>query len=333
MKSLLKQSLISTASWLGPHKRKFPGRKSSLWILMYHRILPREDLRYSLEEPGMIVQPDCFEMHLREIKKYFDIVDLSNWLAAKQAGEKLPERACAITFDDGWHDNFEFALPILRHEQVPATLFSVAEKIGTNFQFWPNIISALVASGAGAILFEQPEFAKPLSQAPSAINEREYCAQLINNLKQLSDTVIFNTLERLKWHEQLNFDMPRALMTWEELQKMQECDQISIGSHTCNHLRLNADLPYEKLYHEIVNSKQLLATKLKSEIDIFCFPNGDYNKAALNLVKENYRAAVTTKSGIVNAYKSESHELTRIGVHQDVSETPQKFGARLSGWI
>lgn len=334
MKAHLKNLAISAANQLGAHRHHFHG-ESKLWILMYHRILPADDLRYPLEEPGMIVEPDTFGMHLREAKKHFDVLDFSEWLNLKNAGEKLPKRACVITFDDGWYDNVEFALPVIKQEQVPITLFTVVEKIGTDFQFWPNLISALLASHALPAMQSHPLFAQALAQVPDTddTNNREYMAAVIHKLKQSSDGAIFEALDTINWRSHLAFELPRGLMNWDDVRTMQSSGLVSIGSHTCNHKRLNASLTAKDLHHEVVESKQLLATKVDRSVDIFCFPNGDYNPAALESVTETYGAAVTTKRGIVNATTADLHQLTRIGLHQHISDTPRTFGARLSGWI
>ncbi len=79
----------------------------------------------------MIVTPDSFRQQLRIIKQLFTVMPLSEWSRRQAEGKPLPQRACAITFDDGWRDNFEYALPILQQEQTPATVFAVAGMIGT----------------------------------------------------------------------------------------------------------------------------------------------------------------------------------------------------------
>ena len=122
-------------------------------------------------------------------------------------------------------------------------------------------------------------------------------------------------------------------MNWEELQAMQASGLVKIGSHTCNHKRLNAELSSADITHEIVGSKALLLKEIPDAADIFCFPNGDYNNTALTAVTNTYSAAVTTRRGIVNGRKTPVHQLCRIGLHENVSHTSRLLGARLSGWI
>lgn len=328
IKHLLKRALIEIASRFGKHARN--STEPHLWILMYHRVLPKDDLRFQLEEPGMVVTPATLEMHLQEAKKYFQIVSLNDWIKKRQAGEQLPAKACAITFDDGWLDNYQYALPVLQRQQVPATLFAVAEKIGTDFQFWPNIILWLLFNGGDKALQENTLLGQYF---PHSNIDREVAAAYILQLKQLSDKQIFSALTDIENQTGLVSAMPRALVNWDELREMKASGLVDIGSHTCNHKRLTAQLNQNELQHEICVSKDILETQLNQEIDLFCFPNGDYNQAALDMVKATYTAAVTTQRGIVSNNNFSFHELKRIGLHEQVSCTKRDFGARLSGML
>ena len=333
LKQTLKTTAAALANQFGPHNHSQTQPK--LWVLMYHRILPKDDPRFNLEEPGMIVTPETFSMHMQEIKRHFDIVSLGEWVKLKQQGLPFPSKACAVTFDDGWADNYEYALPILKATRTPATLFAVAEKIGTDFQFWPNSVLALLLSGLSSELNRHPLFAKVTEYVANShtVIDREYAAAFIAQLKSYSDSEIFSALNDIQSTELLAGQLPNALMNWAQLKEMQSSGLVAIGSHTCNHVRLSAALSDEQLQHEIKNSKRLLEDQLASSADLFCFPNGDYNEATLELVQNTYAAAVTTKRGIVDANTCTIHELTRIGIHEEISNSRRLFGARLSGWL
>src|SRR5690625_5767377 len=81
---MIKPAVMAGAEYFGAHRRK--SSEPRLWVLMYHRILPLDDPRFALEEPGMIVQPDTFDMHLEEVQKHFDVVSLGEWVHANQNG-------------------------------------------------------------------------------------------------------------------------------------------------------------------------------------------------------------------------------------------------------
>jgi peptidoglycan/xylan/chitin deacetylase (PgdA/CDA1 family) len=327
MKKLVKSALEQCASRFGPHRRNH-STQPRLWVLMYHRILPASDPRYAREEPGMIVTPDTFRQQLRILKELFEVMPLAEWCGRRDAGRTLPARACAITFDDGWLDNYQFALPILQQEQLPATLFAVADMIGTQRQFWPNRLARVLGATQGRHFSWMERFGLGKQTALG----REAVAQLIHQCKQMRDEELLTLLDSAEKELGLAPEHQPALVSWDQLREMQGSGFFDIGSHTSNHYRLLEGLADSTLTEEIIASKRKLERELERPVSTFCYPNGDTSPAAVTLVQEHYRAAVTTRRGI-NSTATASHSLQRIGVHEDVSDTRRRFEARLSGWI
>lgn len=135
LKRVVKHRLQHAPAKPGPYTRSHSA--PSRMALMYHRILPLNDDRPLIEEPGLIVTPGSFSNHLKLIKKHFDIVCLSDWIYRKHDGRALPSKASAITFDDGWSDNYECAFPILKERSI-RNHFPVSGMSGTNLMFWPG---------------------------------------------------------------------------------------------------------------------------------------------------------------------------------------------------
>ncbi len=331
LRSIAKSSIKGLASKFGGHA--LPAFTPKLWVLMYHRILPASDPRYCLEEPGMVVTPGSFRSHIGWLRDYFTIVSLSDWLAKFHSGHSLPSKSVAITFDDGWRDNYEFAFPILRETNTPAAIFVVAGMMGTNRQFWPNRVARL-------LLEHEPEMGRlecaswlrnVLARQVTSTNARDKVAAVVNSVKNLDDQEIEQRLHKIEAALKLPTKGQPAMMDWRHLIEMQGTGLIEIGGHTMSHRRLLPHLDDATLQQEIVTSKQQLEAKLGNPVNLFCYPNGDYSAAAHALVQANYTAAVTTQKGI-NSKNVPHHELKRIGVHEDVAQDRISFLHRLSGW-
>jgi peptidoglycan/xylan/chitin deacetylase (PgdA/CDA1 family) len=337
IKKAIKRSLQHVAARFGQHTRT--SKQPRLLVLMYHRILPADDPRAQCEEPGMMVTPETFRLHLELLKQYFSIVKLSDWLELKQQGKQLPASACAITFDDGWLDNYEFAFPILKELDIPATIFLVADMIGTKQQFWPERLASVMTAVATRYpqywshpelqwLQENPDLYQFNETPPNS----EEISALIATLKDYTDQQMHEKLDRIESTLQLEDNSATTLLDWSQVDEMLASGLIDVGSHTCHHTRLNETTPPGQIRDEIVSSKQLIEEHTKRSVNTFCYPNGDHCPQAVELVRQNYNGAVTTKFGW-NTLQNDDHLLQRIGVHQDISADKTAFLARLSGWM
>jgi len=332
IKQQAKRLACHAAARLGPHR--WPMPRPRLWILMYHRILPPDDPRIRLEEPGMVVTPDTFRHHMQWLQQEFELVALRDWVARRRQGRVLPRKACAITFDDGWRDNYEFAFPILKEYGIPATIFVVSGMIGTNQIFWPNRLARLISHpDIRNVTLPHSEWLGrfPPDSAPCNTSP-EFIADAIQRGKQLSDGQMLEFLDRAERLLALPCDSERSLLNWDELLAMINSGLIEIGSHTCAHTRLTRALDPASTVREISDSRARIEIMLRRKVLLFCYPNGDVSPNAEAIVKEQYDAAVTTKAG-VNLTSTPSHLLRRIAVHEDSTRSTAGFFARLSGLI
>ncbi|MDX2506917.1 MAG: polysaccharide deacetylase family protein, partial [Gammaproteobacteria bacterium] len=310
-----------------------------LLILMYHRILPENDGRAKIEEPGMMVTPETFRLHLQLIKQRFDILTLSQWINAKHSGGELPTRCCCITFDDGWADNYEYAFPILQEFNLPATIFLVSDMINTNLLFWPERLAHVLTE----ISHNCPDkwnhhSLKWLKHEAVSYNfattppNQEQLSEIIKLTKELPDNDIHERINTIETELQLENKSLPSLLNWQQMAEMSASGLIEAGSHTCHHIRLNANQKENTLMREIIKSKSKIEKQLGQPVNTFCYPNGDHSPEAVKLVKQNYQCAVTTSGGW-NTINTDEHLLHRIGVHEDISADKTAFLARLSGWM
>ena len=112
------------------------------------------------------------------------------------------------------------------------------------------------------------------------------------------------------------------VMNWDDLLSLDR-DLITVGSHTMSHPILTT-LRAHEIEWEVLESRRRLEERLQRAVDFFCYPNGSYDKRAYQAVKNTYRAAVTTESGVVSGREElDLHRLPRI---------PSAQSAALTAW-
>ncbi|MDB6091114.1 MAG: putative polysaccharide deacetylase [Gammaproteobacteria bacterium] len=307
-----------------------------LLVLMYHRVLPPDHPDRACEQPGMYVSPGTLAMHLRLLKRYFEIVHLDDWARRAAGGQPLPRLAAAVTFDDGWRDNYAHAWPILQAQAVPATIYLLADLMGTQYSFWPNRLVRLLRDPRNDRAQSRwPDWlrleiaAVACGSAASLPLSMQQIDALIARCKSLhTDTEMLGLLGTVDTRAVADAGN-RDLMNWDEAREMSDSGLIRFGSHTRRHIRLDSRATPDVLQDEIRESRLAIERQLRTSVTSFCYPNGDHCPAAVDLVRASYATAVTTRRAW-NSLSSDPHLLNRVGVHEDVSSTEPAFLARLA---
>ena len=92
-------------------------------ILRYHSVSEFSPESDAYRSPSIAVRPDTFARQMRFVAANYRVVSLTTLVEHLVRHERFPERAVAITFDDGYQDNHRHALPVLRELGLPATVY------------------------------------------------------------------------------------------------------------------------------------------------------------------------------------------------------------------
>lgn len=289
---------------------------------MYHRIY--DDKPQGLYDPSLFVSKQTFEMHLEELSNFFTVVPLEKLFSANNG------RLCAITFDDGWKDNFEIAFPILKAFKMPATIFLPANSIEKATTFWFEKIFkfANLCNEYGNINSFNDYFKALVRYRPNDNNiELMSLLCLIQKLKKFPADTLDNLIEEGIKKSGITLSSVADLMSYAQVEEMSK-NNISFGSHGLNHYLL-PNLNREKKIKEIVDSKKLLLEKRINYINIFAYPNGDWDEEAVIILKKaGYLGAFTTKLGI-NKINDYPYGLRRVGMHDFIASSSSLFWFRI----
>ena len=123
--------------------RRIALRKKAV-VLMYLRVLTPEQRRLTASQAGLVVEDATFARQVALLKKHFNVITLDDFEDRLLNNRPFDDASCLITFDDGWIDNFENALPVLRANGVPAVIFLAVNFIGQRRLFTREALTHLL---------------------------------------------------------------------------------------------------------------------------------------------------------------------------------------------
>ena len=124
-------------------RRLRAGRRPAVCVVVYHRVAEAD-----VDPWGLCVRPDRFADHLDLYGRWGDLLSADDLGRRLRAG-RLPRRAVAVTFDDGYPDNLDTAAPLLARRGVPATVFVTTGDEGrTRESWWDELERVLLLPGA-----------------------------------------------------------------------------------------------------------------------------------------------------------------------------------------
>ena len=296
------------------------GERARLSILIYHRVLPRPD-------PMLPGDPDAatFRWQMQTVRRLFNVLPLGEAVTRLARGE-LPPRAACITFDDGYADNVEVALPILRELGLPATFFVAAGYLDGGMMFNDRVIETVRRLPDGEVDLGAVDLAP---QAVNSMSDRIAVAmQVIKTIKHLDPA---ERDEKVQALEELNRQpLPSDLMMSSgQLRELAATDGMTIGGHTLSHPIL-ARIPDARAREEIAGGRETLEGLLRQQVKLFAYPNGkpeqDYDARHTAMVRDcGFKAAVSTAWGV----STRQHDPFQLARFTPWDPTPLRFAARL----
>jgi peptidoglycan/xylan/chitin deacetylase (PgdA/CDA1 family) len=265
-------------------------------ILIYHRVHPQPG-------PFMIdpVPPDRFDRQMRHLARAYRPLPLAELLERSREGT-VPAGAVAVTFDDGYADNAEHALPILARHRIPATVFLVTGCIGTGRIPWHDeVLLAFASARAGAIRVPGQGPETPPMPLGTEEERRRAAFTSLAALKLMPEAARLAGVRAIQ--EALGSGDPAAaaslMLDWDRIRAMRG-DGVTFGSHTETHPILSRVAP-GRAREEITDSKRTIERELGEEAPFFAYPNGrpeDFDETAVEALRAaGYRAALTTTFG------------------------------------
>lgn len=289
-------------------------------VLIYHRVHPAVDPMYPNE-----VTAEIFEWQMKMLRNYLEPLDLEQALRMRDMGE-LPPGAVAVTFDDGYADNFDVALPILKRTAVPATFFVTTGYLDGGRMWNDTVFESIRRLPPGIVDLDSVGLGR--REIAGFESRRQIARETIDSIKHMAPSERQMRADALA--RTAVTPLPNDLMMTADQVRSIEKSGMRVGAHTLTHPILRA-VPGPVAQAEIEGGKDRLAAILGREPVLFAYPNGkphaDYDPDlhCAMVRSSGYLAAVSTRRGAVGR-STDRWQLPRF---TPWDRTPARFLARL----
>jgi peptidoglycan/xylan/chitin deacetylase (PgdA/CDA1 family) len=252
-----------------------------LIVLIYHRVISLE------ADPQMLaVHPDRFREQLQALQSFF------SFRRFEEPWSAIDRPTLAITFDDGYADNLQWAMPILEELQIPATFFIASGYVGNGREFWWDELERLLLEARGG------EAVRTLG--PLDLGRTYDCAKSAERLALYRAIHPKIKLLTTQAREHVLADLGRSIrgapdgreshrvLSVPELRALADSPVVTIGAHTVSHQPLSS-LSASAQRSEIVDSRASLVEWIGAPVDVFSYPFGgrsDYDRQAVQICRD-----------------------------------------------
>jgi peptidoglycan/xylan/chitin deacetylase (PgdA/CDA1 family) len=277
-------------------------------IFMLHHVRPARSDGFQ-PNAHLEITPDFLRATLAHVREFgIDIVSLDE-MHRRLRERDFARRFACFTFDDGYRDNRDFALAVMREFEAPFTVYVASDFASHTGKLWWVALERLIAR---ADVVEAPvDGMTRRLDCSNAAAKRETFAAMHGWLRNMaSDADVNRTVSDLcRRHGLDDMQIARELcMSWAELNDFAADPLVTIGAHTLSHCNV-AKCTSDTAEHEIAGSRASIEAKLNRPVMHFAYPYGDKGAATARdfamVRKLGFKTAVTTRPGMLFAENAE----------------------------
>jgi len=273
-------------------------------ILMYHSVLP--DPSVQADSLGGIAHSELvFRAQMELLARDFHPISLDEAVKHVLGGDDFPKRSVVVTFDDGYTDNHEFAMPVLNQVGVPATFYVTVDCVENRRLPWPSRLrfalsttkrSTWVDSVAKTWILNDSAENDSARREEALLAACDLCCQLSGTAQEAFVSRVEQELEA-----RIPSESGSLMMSYDHLRSLTQHGH-TVGSHTMTHPNM-AYVKEDEARHELTHSKHLLELHLERPIQHFSYPcpalSPHWNAQTVELSRAaGYETGVTTTSGL-----------------------------------
>lgn len=281
-------------------------------ILLFHRVNPVRDVLWDPMAPAL------FEKIMHFVSKKYEVISLNDLCLHPKVTQKPP---LAITFDDGFKDYVDYALPVLNKYNFHSTMFVVTNSVEENIPTWTYVMDYLFYHTQKFEIpyFDYGEECQSFAQYKWQTKEEQiiYCRKFKQFLKKVGNPKRMAIMNAFR-NGFNDVNIPGDLMlSWDELRSLNS-KWVDIGSHTVSHPPLATIENEQELANEISVSGEIIEKKLGYFPTAISYPVGSYNMQVKEMSKKaGYKLGLAVDQQLYNSAKHDLFAVPRIELYND----------------
>lgn len=296
-------------------------KRNHLTILCLHQISDEKDYFFNP------IKPLHFEQLIKYLLKHYTVITFSELAEIKKP---LTKPALILSFDDGYYDFYEHALPILDKYKLASNHNIVNECANTNSVIWTQRLNYIFNHCRENNI--KLDFGIDDLNVEANMSDQYWMEYYLKVLKYLFQTPKSERIKLISEKEnELSLSPKYKMMGWEEIV---ECSKhkVEIGSHTYSHdiLSTISDVSdRETLEFELVKSKTEIEEHIKKPVDVIALPNGQGNELIDDFIRQaGYKYLLYVNDGINKVPNIVDNELNTFERVLLVNESPAEMVLR-----
>jgi peptidoglycan/xylan/chitin deacetylase (PgdA/CDA1 family) len=291
-------------------------QKKSCTIFLFHGVINQNKFKLRNYTKKHLEKKKFIKI-LYQLKKNGNPISMDEVVKTSDKGKDFKDKSFAITFDDGFYNNYAIAVPILKKMKIPATFYITTDFINKNLTSWIDRIEMAVSEidfGTIKICQKKIGFKKTLNSKIKFMRNIRYLIK--NRFGEDPYEITNKILKDLKYKKKVlnsNHILDRK-MNWNQVRKINNSKFFLIGGHSMTH-KILSFLDDKEVKKEIKKSIEIIEKKLKKKIIHYSYPEGlnyAYSTREVKLLKKfGIKCCPTAETG-VNTKKTNLFKLKRI---------------------
>ena len=298
------------------NKEILPIKKNHFKIFLFHGVIKKNNCKIRNYTKKHLLE-NKFLKYIKFLKKNSYLMSLENITYYLKNNFNLPSNTCAITFDDGFENNYSIAAPILDDFKIPTTFYFSSDFVENNSMSWIDKIEFCFENTRKATI------TLPWRKKNVDFNNNQQKILILNEIRKKvkkNFKIKINDFVQSIFY-QCNLEDPKRLdntldkkIKWKQVIELKNNSLFKIGGHSHNHLSLGS-LSKKDVDFQINKSFNLFKKRAKIRLTNYSYPEGtkiDYNEYIIHILKTKGIKICPTAIAGLNNMNTDLFNLKRI---------------------